>query len=92
MLTEIINYLGDRLAEKISISPPTARGLIKLAIADELGPLTPLNQIDFNNLKIVIEKTLKLRLMNLVQNIDLLTKFLLNELIKNQSLITMASI
>lgn len=92
MTTEIIKYLGDRLAERIGISPPAARGLIRLAIADELGPLTPLNQINFNDLKVVIEKSLKLRLKNLVQNIDLITNYMLNKLIKNQSLITMAKV
>ena len=41
---EIYNYLGDILADKIKISPPAARGLIKLAIKDELGSFKPLIQ------------------------------------------------
>lgn len=90
---EIIKYLGNNLAKKINISPPAARGLLKLAIKDELGPFKPLNQINFNDLKSVIENTLKLRLKKLeVANSEILVEYLLHQLTKNQSLITMAGI
>ncbi|GAI01549.1 unnamed protein product, partial [marine sediment metagenome] len=38
---EIINYLGEYLSNIINISPPAARGLIKLAIKEELGSFKP---------------------------------------------------
>ena len=90
---EIIKYLGNNLAKKINISPPAARGLLKLAIKDELGPFKPLNQINFNDLKSVIENTLKLRLKKLeIPNSEILVEYLLHQLTKNQSLITMAGV
>lgn len=90
---EIINYLGEVLAKEIKISSPAARGLIKLAIKDELGPYKPLIRISFTEFKVVIENTLKLRLTKLgVQEVELLTKLMVDELTKNQSLITMSSV
>jgi hypothetical protein len=90
---EIIKYLGNQLAKKINISPPATRGLLKLAIKDELGPFKPLNQINFNDLKSVIENTLKLRLKKLeIPNSEILVEYLLHQLTKNQSLITMAGV
>jgi len=90
---EIIKYLGNNLAKKINISPPAARGLLKLAIKDELGPFKPLNQINFNDLKSVIENTLSLRLKKLeIPNSEILVEYLLHQLTKNQSLITMAGV
>lgn len=90
---EIIKYLGNNLAKKINISPPAARGLLKLAIKDELGPFKSLNQINFNDLKSVIENTLKLRLKKLeIPNSEILVEYLLHQLTKNQSLITMAGV
>ena len=44
---EIIRYLGDKLAEQMSISSPAARGLIKLSIKDELGPFKALTKINY---------------------------------------------
>lgn len=90
---EIIKYLGNQLAKKINISPPATRGLLKLAIKDELGPFKPLNQINFNDLKSVIENTLSLRLKKLeIPNTEILVEYLLDQLTKNQSLITMAGV
>ncbi len=90
---EIIKYLGNQLSKKINISPPAARGLLKLAIKDELGPFKPLNQINFNDLKSVIENTLSLRLKKLeIPNSEILVEYLLHQLTKNQSLITMAGV
>lgn len=45
---DIIKHLGSKLAESINISAPASRGLIKLAIKDEISPFKPLNQITFN--------------------------------------------
>ena len=90
---EIINILGLKIAEKIKISPPAARGLIKLAIKDTIGPFIPLIQISLSNFEAVIKDSLKNRLIKLeVQNVEVLIEELLNVLAENQSLITMANI
>jgi hypothetical protein len=90
---EIINYLGDKLSEHINITPPASRGLLKLAIKDELGPFKPLESINFNDLKNVINNSLQKRLQKLnIQNFQNVIKNLLEELTKNQSLITMSLI
>ncbi len=90
---EIIKYLGDKLAEKIYISPPAARGLIKLAIKDDLGTFKPLNQINLNDFKSIFQNSLKKRLVKLeISNSGTIIDFLLDELTKIQSLITMAGI
>lgn len=88
---EIINYLGDKLSEHINITPAASRGLLKLAIKDELGPFKPLELISFNDLKNVINNSLERRLNKLdIQNLQNILKNLLEELTKNQSLITMS--
>jgi len=62
---EVIKYLGNKLAEFTTISPPGARGLIKLAIKDDLGPYKPLQQVSYKELKTAIENSLKKRLLSL---------------------------
>lgn len=90
---EIIKYLGEKLSEKIKISPPAARGLIKLAIKDELGAFKPFNEITFNDLKAVIQNALKIRVERLnVQNVENLINYLTIELTENQSLIIMSKV
>ncbi|MFX0060395.1 MAG: hypothetical protein ACFE85_18900 [Candidatus Hodarchaeota archaeon] len=90
---DIINYLGDILAENINVSQPIARGLVKLAIKDELGPFTSFAHLNYKNLNIIIKNSLKERLIKLeIASIDNLINLLLSELNKNQSLITMGSI
>ena len=90
---DIIKHLGSRLAELISISAPAARGLIKLAIKDEVGPFKPLNQITFNEFKSTIENSLKKRLVNLeISTFDLIIQYLVKELTEYQSLITMEGV
>jgi len=90
---EIIKFLGDKLANKINISPPAARGLLKLAIKDELGPFKPISEINFNNFKSVMKNSLRLRLIKLdIPNIDILIEYMLYHLTKNQSLTTMARV
>ena len=90
---EIIKYLGNILAQKINVSPPAARGLLKLSIKDELGPFKQLSQVNYNDLKLVIENAMKKRLINLdIQNTDSLISFMLDELTNHQSLITMAGV
>ena len=90
---EIIKYLGDKLSEQINISPPAARGLLKLSIKDELGPFTDLNKISYNDLCNVLKNSFKNRLIYLeISNYEFIINNLLNELTLNQSLITMAGV
>ena len=90
---DIITFLGDFLASQAKISAPAARGLLKLAIKDELGPYKPFNQINYNELKDTIRNALKSRMDKLgFQDIEGLITLLLNELKNNQSFITMAEV
>jgi len=90
---EVIKSLGEILANNINISPTAARGLIKLAIKDELGPFTDLNRINYENLQSTIQNSLKKRLKNLtLKNLDMITESLLIHLKEIQSLITMANV
>ncbi len=90
---EIIKYLGSKLSESIELSLPAGRGLIKLAIKDELGPFHPINQLNYEKLVEIIKNSLKKRLVDLdVPNIEDVLDYLLDELNSNQSLITIAGI
>ncbi len=90
---DIIIFLGDRLASNANISPPAARGLLKLSIKDELGPYKPLNQINYSELKATIRNALKKRLENLgFQDIEGLITLMVTELRDNQSFITMTEV
>jgi hypothetical protein len=90
---EIINYLGESLSKSINITPPAARGLIKLAIKEEFGPFMPLEQVNYKNLKLVIENSLKLRLFKLeIEESSVIIEILLDKLNKFQSLISMSNI
>ena len=90
---EIINILGNKLSNEIEISPPAARGLIKLAIKDEIGPFKPYNQIIFKEYESAILNSLKNRLLKLeLKNVEKIIKHIKNELIEKQSLITMSNV
>ena len=90
---EIINILGKSLAKNLNISPPAARGLIKLSIKDEFGPFKPITQLNYEDFKLIINQSLRQRLINLkVVNVDLIIEIMLEVLKQNQSLITMAGI
>jgi hypothetical protein len=90
---EIINYLADKLAVLLGISPPAARGLIKLSIKDELGPFIELKRINYNDLRNVLKNSLKKRLVTLkISKYVFIVNNLLNELEMNQSLITMEGV
>jgi hypothetical protein len=57
---------------------------------DELGPFKPLNQINYDELKLVIQKTVKKRLIELDYiDIEYIIECLLIQLREKQSLITM---
>jgi len=90
---EIIKLLGNNLAEKINISSPAGRGLIKLAIKDEVGPFKPLNQLEFIDFKNSIANSLKMRLEQLeISSTSEIIDLLLDKLTKNQSLITIGAV
>lgn len=90
---EIINILGEKLSLKINISPPAARGLLKLAIKDEIGPFKPLNQLNYEDFKKSIENALKIRLEKLdIKNSKKIIDILINELKKIQSIITIGGV
>jgi hypothetical protein len=90
---EIIKYLGGILAKEISVSPPAARGLLKLAIQDQFGPFKALTELEFDDLKNVIKDSLKKRLIELdIKAYERILGLIENELILNQSLITITKI
>lgn len=90
---EIINYLGEYLSSLINISPPAARGLLKLAIKEELGPFKPLDQVHYKDFKLVIDSSLKKRLVKLeIKKTDIIIEILFDKLKKFQSLISMSNI
>lgn len=90
---EIIRILGDILAVKTKLSPPAARGLIKLAIKDQVGPFTPLEAVNYDSLKNVISNSLKDRLIGLqVEDWGSLVETLILELNRNQSIFTMSKV
>lgn len=91
--TEIINILGDCLTSNLTISPPAARGLIKLSIKDQFGPFKPTSQLSYEDFKLVLKQSLKERMLNLkVNNAQSIIEALLEVLKKNQSVITIAGV
>ena len=90
---EIIRLLGFELSNQIKISPTAARGLIKLAMKDELGSFIEFSKVTFSDLKLVIDTSLKKRLIQFqILDINSLIEELTEILNKNQSLITMTNI
>jgi hypothetical protein len=78
---DFIRYFGDLLSKKIKLSSPAARGLLKLAIADELGPFFQRNKINYNDLKKIFEKSLRIRITKLESSkIDEIIQYLIEEL------------
>ena len=92
-MTEIINLLGDKLSKEIGITPLAARGLLKLSIKDELGPFKPISQLDYDILSSVIQNSLRARLIKIgLKETDSTIKNMIEELNKNQSLITLEKV
>ena len=90
---DIIHIIGELLAKNMKLSSPAGRGLLKLAIKDQLGPFKPLEEIDYENMKEVISFSLKNRLINLgIENHNNIVTIILNELNRNQSLFTMTKV
>jgi hypothetical protein len=87
---EIIKILAKKLGKKIGISPPAARGLLKLAIKDELGSFINYNNLKYEQYESIIENSLRERLKKLdIKNIDEIVNYLLEKKKEYQSLITM---
>ncbi|MBY9021476.1 MAG: hypothetical protein KGD67_10475 [Candidatus Lokiarchaeota archaeon] len=92
-MIELITYLAKYLEEVLKISPPAAKGLLKLAIKEEFGPFKSFDNISLIDMKQVLEGALKMRLLNLeVQNYQEILEKLLLKLKKNQSLLTMGGV
>ena len=90
---EMIKYLSIILSEQVNLSPSACGGLIRLAVKDEIGPYKPTNQLNLEDYKKSCENALKHRLEKLgVDNIDQIITRIVNELIQNQSLITMETV
>ncbi|MFX0024122.1 MAG: hypothetical protein ACFE9S_17475 [Candidatus Hermodarchaeota archaeon] len=90
---EMIKYLSIILSEQIDLSPSASAGLIRLAIKDTVGPFKPINQLNFKDYKISCEINLKKRLQKLnINNINQIIISILDELVQNQSLITMEKV
>ncbi len=98
-LIEIIKFLAEYLAVKLNFSPAAARGLLKLAIQDELGTYKQIEEITFHELKLVINNSFFKRLEKLksekkidIPDISQVVKGTLNQLIEGQSLISLSRI
>ncbi|MFX1238971.1 MAG: hypothetical protein ACFFAS_20215 [Promethearchaeota archaeon] len=84
----IIEYLANVLSENIGISSLASRGLIKLAIKDQLNPYIDFNQLSFLDIENSIKHALKERLLKLnISEVNKIIDLLLFELKNNQSLI-----
>ncbi|MHA2182176.1 MAG: hypothetical protein ACXAAH_12220 [Promethearchaeota archaeon] len=90
---EMIKYLSIILSKEINLTPSASGGLIRLAIKDEIGPFKPIQQLELKDYKASCENALKHRLKKLkVNNIDQIIERIVNDLIQNQSLITMEKV
>ncbi len=90
---QIIYYLGHILSERIGISPAASRGLIKLAIKDEFSPFKAIDSLGVRDFKNFITNSLSKRLQDLnIKNYKEIIEFLIQEVIENQSIITMEKI
>jgi hypothetical protein len=92
-MIEIINILGVNLATDLKISPPAARGLIKLSIKDKFGPFKPISHLSYEDYKLIISQSLPKRLIDLeVPDYKSVIFTLLEVLKQNQSVITLGGV
>ncbi|TXT57279.1 MAG: hypothetical protein BAJALOKI2v1_490004 [Promethearchaeota archaeon] len=90
---EFINLLANKLGKKIGISSAAARGLLKLAIKDELGPFVDLNGLNYEKFDKIIHNSLKERLKVIgIEDIEEIIEYLAKKNKENQSLITMEKV
>ncbi|MFX1275501.1 MAG: hypothetical protein ACFFBP_06500 [Promethearchaeota archaeon] len=89
MSESMITLLGIELSKLINIELIASKGIILLATKDEYGSIKDLT---IDKLQLVLSNTLKNRLNKLgIPNIDQIIAHLDNTIIKNQSILTMAS-
>lgn len=84
---DIVNFFGEKLAKKINKNALALSGLIRMSIRD--SEKTP-TLITVDELREVFAGPLKSYLEKLrIKNVDEISKYLISELNKNQSLLTM---
>lgn len=87
---EILNIISKIISRELDISPPAARGIIKLSIKDEFGPFKPLRELKYADMLLVVNNSLRRRFITLkIKNCEQILSILRKELIKNQSLFTL---
>ncbi len=88
-LNNAVSFLGEKLAIEINIEPIAGKGLIRLAIKDDLGEAQDIN---IQKLRKVIKNGLKNRLEKInVENVNSVITKLDSLLISNQSLFTIGN-
>lgn len=87
---EILNLIANIISREIGISPPAARGLLKLSIIDEFGPFKPLREISYSDMVLAVNNSLRKRFITLnIKDYEQILSNLINELNKHQSLFTL---
>ncbi|UYP44175.1 hypothetical protein NEF87_000460 [Candidatus Lokiarchaeum ossiferum] len=85
---DLINYFGNILAMETEKNPIVCKGLIRLALRD-IYP-TPPQQLTFFHLKKIFEESLQKRLQKMhIDNANEISNFLVDELTKKQSILTL---
>lgn len=88
-LNNAVSFLGEKLASEINIDPIAGKGLIRLAIKDDLGES---HDINIQKLRNVIQNGLKKRLERIdIENVNLIIKKLDNLVVTNQSIFTIGN-
>ncbi|MFW9928061.1 MAG: hypothetical protein ACFFD1_01565, partial [Candidatus Thorarchaeota archaeon] len=62
---EILNIIANVISGELDISPPAARGIIKLSIKDEFGPFKPLRELKYSDMLLVVNNSLRKRFITL---------------------------
>lgn len=87
---EILNIMGKIISRELNISPPAARGIIKLSIKDEFGPFKPLRELKYSDMLLVVNNSLRRRFITLkIKNCEQILSTLRKELNENQSLFSL---
>ena len=96
-LNDMIEFLTDFLSQRLALSSTASRGLLKLAIKEELGKFKQMKQIHHRELRIVINNSLYKRLRALkiqgkieIDDLQPIIKGILKKLDEGQSLLTMS--
>lgn len=82
--------MGKIISRELNISPPAARGIIKLSIKDEFGPFKPLRELKYSDMLLVVNNSLRRRFITLkIKNCEQILSTLRKELNENQSLFSL---